>query len=138
MLRSLLAWTALVVTALGGGTAEARRLLCEREPEVSFLDTAVRTDAAARLDDDSGTRQPVEHSVCVAGIGGDPSCWDHEALPQPGRGLLLAFSDLFVHGARMPSLAPPIPRLLRDEAASRPLAEGHERRLERPPRATAS
>jgi len=133
MHRSLLATIALVVTAVGG-TAEARRLVCEREPELTLL------DSVARLDDDSAPRVPVEHAVCVAGISGDPSCWEHQAVPEPGRGLLLAFSDLFVfvQGARMPFLAPPIPRLPRDAAASRPLAEGHERRLERPPRATAS
>jgi hypothetical protein len=131
MVRSLLAWTVLVVVALAGGTAEARRLVCEREPDVSLLDTA-------RVDDDSAPRLPIEHSVCVAGISGDPSCWDHEALPQPGRGLLLSFSDVYVKGSRSPLLAPPSPKLLRDEEAARPLAEGHARRLERPPRATAS
>ncbi len=131
MVRSFLTWTALVVTALAGGTAEARRLVCEREPEASLLDTA-------RADDDSAPRLPIEHSVCVAGLSGDPSCWDHQAVPQPGRGLLLSFSDLYVKGSRAPVLAAPSPKLLRDEEAARPLAEGHERRLERPPRATAS
>ena len=131
MHRSLLVLTALVVTAYSGA-AEARRLVCEREPELSLL------DSVARIEDDSAPRLPVEHSVCVAGASGDPSCWDHQALPQPGRGLLLGFSELFVHGSRTPFLAPPSPSRLRDDTASRPLAEGHERRLERPPRVTAS
>lgn len=131
MLRPLHVLPLLVVTVLAGGTAEARRLVCEREPEASLLDTA-------RLDDDSAPRLPIDHSVCVAGIGGDSSCWDHQALPEPGRGLLLGFSDLYVHGSRTPFLAPPSPRLLRAEASARPLAEGHGRRLERPPRHAAS
>jgi hypothetical protein len=131
MHRSLVALTVFLVTALGG-TAEARRLVCEREPELSVLDTA------ARAEDDSAPRIPIEHSVCVAGMSGDPSCWDHQALPEPGRGLLLGFSEGFLHGSRAPFLAPPCPRSLRIAAATRPLAEGHARRLERPPRATAS
>jgi len=131
MHRSVVALAALAVTALGG-TAEARRSVCEKEPDVSVL------DAAARIDDDAGPRLPVEHGTCVAGMGDDASCWDHQALPPLGRGLLLGFSVSFVHGVRAPFLAPPSVRRLRDESATRPLAEGHQRRLERPPRATAS
>src|ERR1043165_1027862 len=100
MARPLLVLGALAVTALGGGTGEARRLGCEGEPEGSLL-------ARARTDDDSAPRLPMEHAVCVAGLSGDPSCWDHQAVPQPGRGVLLAFSDLYMQGSRAPLLAPP-------------------------------
>jgi hypothetical protein len=129
MLRPLVL-LAVMATALSfwGGTAHAWRMVCEAEATVEEISPPADDDRAAV------PLMPIRADVCIAGASDDPSCWPSERLPVRGGHLFFGSSQLFGILASITLPAGPSPGRLLDTASILPLAEGHERRLERPPR----
>lgn len=134
MLRplTLLAVMAIAATAVGlwGGTAYAWRMVCEAETSVATDDTSPRLD-----DERPAPVLPFGHDVCIAGVSDDPACWPTDRLPARGGHIHLGSSQSFMAVPTVPLPRGPSAGLFRDPAATMALDDGHQRRLERPPRA---
>ncbi len=133
MLRPLVTFAAFFLgVAFLGGTAEARRAVCELEPLVSLAEAVPRVDDAAAAPERPVV--PAESRQCRPGLGADPACFKEPPLPDGGRRLSLDFDPTFALRAGAPVLPRPDARAPSFGDDVRPLADGFARRLERPPR----
>jgi len=123
--------TVLTVVSVGGGTAEARRPICEADSQVSL------PDAQLRADEERAPAAPAERTVCIPGFSDDSSCWPDQPIPSPGPRLSLGSTSSSFVAARAPVLPRPSARALRHDTDARPLAAGFARLLERPPRSVS-
>jgi hypothetical protein len=129
----------VVLVALWGGTAHAWRMVCEADPAATPVSVAATgDDVSPRVEELAPPPLPVApvgHDVCILGSSGDASCWPDERLPVQSGHLFFASFQSFTVASGAPPPGAPSARLYRHRSESSPLSSGHERRLERPPRA---
>jgi hypothetical protein len=123
-------WVLCVVAATvaaTGGVARAHTKVCEVEELMT----------PAPPDEDAPAPLPLDRHQCGVAGHDDAGCWPDDAAPMPGPRVPLRFDAGLLLCAAHAALAPTMARQPRVHADERPLAEGHGRRIDRPPRSIA-